>query len=54
MKKDYEYKADVNEKKNVYVLDRSRETPYETRKIKVPEGLKDLSEYAYEFKKPTP
>ena len=54
MKKDYEYKVDVNEKKNVYVLDKSREMPYEIRKIKMPKGLKDLSENAYEFKEPTP
>ena len=54
MKKNYEYKVDVNEKKNVYVLDKSRGTPYEIRKIKMPKDLKDLSEYAYEVKKPTP
>ena len=54
MNNEYEYKVDDEKNKNQYILDKSSKTPYEVKKIKVPKGLKDLSEFAYEFKKPTP
>ena len=54
MNNEYECKVDDEKNKNRYILDKSRKTPYEVKKIKVPKGLKDLSEFAYEFKNQLP
>ena len=51
LNKDYEYKTGEKEKKEDFVLDKSRKTPYEVEKRKKPKRLTDLAD---EIKKPTP